>query len=112
MEISFKTPKLAKLCSSRDSARRRWGTESGDKILRRLNEMKAADTLADLIKLPQANCHMLHGDLKGQWSVNLAFPYRLLFIPANEPLPLKHDGSVDTARVTAVMVSGVEDTHG
>jgi len=81
-------------------------------MLKRLNEMKAADTLADLMKLPQANCHLLHGDLRGQWSVDLAFPYRLLFVPADEPLPLKRDGSVDPAEVTAVMVLGVEDTHG
>jgi plasmid maintenance system killer protein len=112
LDISFKTRKLAKLCNSRDAARKKWGTERGDKVMQRLNEMRAADTLADLMRLPQAKCHSLRADLKGQWSVDLPYPYRLLFIPANDPLPLKADGSVDKMRVTAVVVLGVEDTHG
>lgn len=110
--ITFKSAKLAKLCSTISAARRKWGTERGDLVLQRLNEMRAADTLADLVKLRHIRCHLLTGDRKGQWSVDLTHPYRLLFKPGNDPIPAKSDGSVDEARVTEVVILGVEDTHG
>jgi plasmid maintenance system killer protein len=110
--ITFKSAKLAKLCSTISAARKTWGKERGEKVLQRLNEMKAADTLADLMKLRSVRCHPLVGDRKGQWSVDLTHPYRLLFKPGNDPVPAKGDGSVDEARVTEVVILGVEDTHG
>ncbi len=112
LEITFKSRKLAKQCNSRQAAQKKWGTMQGNKVLQRLNEMRAADTLADLGKLKYLRLHPLVGDRRGQWSVDVIHPYRLLFVPTNEPLPLKPDGSVDEAQVTAVEVQGVEDTHG
>jgi proteic killer suppression protein len=67
--------------------------------------------LEDLRDLPQARCHELHGKRKGQLSVDLDGPYRLVFKPANDPLPKKSDGGLDWTRVTAIMIIGVEDTH-
>ncbi len=109
--ITFKSIKLAKLCNSKKGAQREWGTEGGDKIVLRLQQMRSANTLADLIRLPQARCHLLHGNLKGYWSIDLAHPYRLIFEPADNPLPTRPDGSIDPARVTAVIIHGVKDTH-
>ena len=44
-------------------------------------------------------------------SANLDHPYRLIFRPAEEPVPVKEDGGLDWARVTAVVIIGIEDTH-
>jgi proteic killer suppression protein len=80
--------------------------------MQRLDEIRAANTLEDLRCLPQARCHELVGDRKGQVSVDLNHPYRLIFVPANDPAPTRPDGGLDWGRVTAVLILGVEDTHG
>ena len=56
--------------------------------------------------------HELHGDRDGQLSVDLDHPYRLIIQPANNPIPTKPDGGLDWARVTAILVVEVADTHG
>ena len=49
---------------------------------------------------------------KMQLSVDLDGPYRLLFKPANTPVPLREDGGLDWSRVTAITILGITDTHG
>ena len=62
--------------------------------------------------LPQAYCHELTADRKGQLAVKLDKGYRMVFEVANEPLPLKTDGGLDWNQVTAVRVLKLaEDYH-
>jgi plasmid maintenance system killer protein len=112
MELSFTTRKMQKTCSSDKAMRRRWGPALAQKLEQRLAELKAADSLADLSRLPPARCHELTGDRAGQLSVDLAHPYRLLFQPANHPVPRKDDGGLNWKGVTKVVVLEVCDTHG
>ena len=56
-------------------------------------------------------CHELTGGRKGQLSVDLEHPYRLIFIPNHEPIPRKPDGGLDWKLVTSIMIIGIEDTH-
>jgi proteic killer suppression protein len=53
----------------------------------------------------------LSGDRGGQLSVDLEHPYRLLFIPANDPIPVKQDGGLDWAKVTEIEIVEIVDTH-
>jgi hypothetical protein len=55
--------------------------------------------------------HELKGDRKGQLSVDLNHPYRLLFGPGHEPIPVLAVGGLDWTKVTRIKISGVEDTH-
>lgn len=80
-------------------------------IRRRLDDLRAAKMLADMRCLP-GRCHELHGDRKGQLSLDLKHPYRFLFKPAMNPIPLKSDGGLDWTLVTSVEILEVEDTHG
>jgi proteic killer suppression protein len=48
----------------------------------------------DISRLPPARCHELTGNRSGQLSVDLEYPYRLLFIPANEPIPIHPHGGL------------------
>ncbi len=61
---------------------------------------------------PPRRCHALKGNKKGQLSVDLDHPYRLLFKPINDPIPTRPDGGLDWSNVTAIAIKGVEDTHG
>jgi plasmid maintenance system killer protein len=112
MDILFKNHKLMKQCNSRALLVRAFGPNCSKLIRRRLDEFAAANCLEDIRFLPQARCHELKGDHAGNLSVDLEHPYRLIFCPANEPVPKKPDGGLDWAGVTAIEIIGVEDTHG
>ncbi|GAB6144210.1 hypothetical protein JCM12294_16480 [Desulfocicer niacini] len=74
-------------------------------------ELSAAETLTDITRLPPARCHELTGNRKGQLSVDLEHPYRLLFIPAHNPIPELKDGGLDWSSVSEVEIIGIDDTH-
>jgi hypothetical protein len=43
--------------------------------------------------------------------VDLEHPYRLLFIPADDPIPFKKYGGIDLVLVTEIEIIEIEDTH-
>jgi len=71
------------------------GAKNAGKLKQRLMELGAADTLADISHLPPARCHELTGKDAGIFSVDIENPYRLLFISADDPVPLLADGGID-----------------
>lgn len=111
MQVYFSTKKLQKACNTSVAAVREFGRERGAKLMQRLGELAAANSLNDISRLPPARCHELTGDRKGQLSVDLGHPYRLIFIPANEPIPKKNDGGLDWSAVTEIEVIEVGDPH-
>jgi len=59
-----------------------------------------------------ARCHPLRGNLKGLYAVDLIHPYRLLFKPDHEPLPLLNDGGLDITKVTQIIITELKiDYH-
>jgi plasmid maintenance system killer protein len=112
MNIIFKTGKFKKQCNSKMQLVRAYGSRRAALILQRLDELYAAETLETFRFLPQARCHELKGNYEGLLSVDLDHPYRLLFKPANNPVPRKPDKGLDWSGVTEIEIVGVEDTHG
>lgn len=110
MRVYFKTTKLQKQCSVDREMRKAFSTKMCKKLQQRLAELGAADTLDDLSHLPPTRCHELT-NRGGVFSVDLEHLMRLLFIPADDPVPLKKDGGIDLTRVTEVEVIAIEDTH-
>ena len=110
MDILFKTDSLRDRCSVWKKAVRAWGQPRAKLIRRRLDQLRAADVLAVMRRLP-GRCHELKGDRKLQISLDLDGPYRLIFEPADNPAPLKEDGGLDWEAVTSVRILGIEDTH-
>ena len=102
---------MQKLCSVSREAQRHLGARRGRRLQQRMMELKAATSLEDISRLPPARCHELTGNRKGQLSVDLEHPYRLLFIPANNPIPETEDGGLDWSEVTEIEIIGVVDTH-
>lgn len=114
MDISFKNKKLEKRFNEAKQLKRIHGRLRAEKISLRLKELRAAISLMDFWppKSGPTRCHELtEGERKGQLSVDLDHPYRLVFVPSNVPVPLKPDGGLDWKQVTAIMIIGVEDTH-
>lgn len=111
MLIFFRSKKLQKTCSQQREMQKQWGQGMARKLQQRLMELKAAETLADISHLPPPRCHELSGNRAGQFSVDLEHPYRLLFIPADDPVPFRKDEGIDLARVREIEIIGIEDTH-
>jgi len=111
MDILFKTKKFQKECNKQKTLVRVYGQRRAKLIRRRLDELMAATTLDDIRRLPGPRCHELKGNRAGQLSVDLDYPYRLIFEPANDPLPKNAHGGLDWKRITAIEITGIEDTH-
>lgn len=111
MDIYFKTKKLQKICSKEKAAIKELGPKRAKKLMQRMMELLAAEFLSDISIYPPARCHELIGDRKGQLSVDLGHPYRLLFIPADDPVPYKKEGGLDRTAVSSIEIIEIADTH-
>jgi len=110
VDIIFESTRFHGECNDQRQLIKRHGAEQAKRITLRLTALRAARCLEDMRHAP-GRCHELRGDRAGVLSLDLTHPYRLLFTPAHNPLPLKPDGGLDWAAVTAVTIIGVEDTH-
>jgi len=113
LDISFKSTRLGKELNEGKRLEKVHGSIRAKKIRIRLSELRAALTLYAFWppKSGPSRCHELTGERKGQLSVDLDHPYRLIFVPNHNPIPLKPDGGLDWKQVTAIMITGIEDTH-
>jgi plasmid maintenance system killer protein len=110
MDLTFKKQKFKEECNNQRLLERKNGKERAKRIRRRLDDLRAANVLEDMRNLP-GRCHELKGDRAGQLSLDLDHPYRLIFEPGNEPVPIKPDGGIDWKMVTVIRIIGIEDTH-
>jgi len=110
LEIGFQTAKLKKECDDFKLLRKAYGEHRAKLIRRRLDAILAAVVLEDLRNTP-GRLHELKGNRQGQLSLDLDGPYRLILVPAHNPVPLRDGGGMDWSQITAVTVLGIEDTH-
>ena len=109
LKILFRSPKDAKLFNTHRLLVRRYGACLAEKIRTRLDDLQAAIILEDMRYI--GRCHELRGNRAGQLSLYLVHPQRLVFKPADQPIPIRPDGGLDWKRVTSVLILGVEDYH-
>lgn len=110
MNISFKSKKLQDICNSDKELGKKYGKVCARKIRARLDDLLAAPNLEVFRNLP-GRCHELKGDRKGQLSLDLEHPLRLIFEPDGDNVQMKEDGGLDWSSVKATVILGVEDTH-
>jgi toxin HigB-1 len=111
VDIVFLDARDAAKFNSLKELSRSYGAENARRILRRLDELRAAANLETIRSLP-GRCHELKHDRAGQLAIDVRHPYRLIFEPANELVPRKTDGGLDWAGVTTIKILEVEDYHG
>lgn len=109
--MTWASRQLERKCSSDAQGRRHWGAEQWAVLKRRLASLVAAPTLEAMAGIP-GNCHPLTEDRPGQFAMDLRGPYRLIFRPDHEPVPLKDDGGIDPSQVTRISILEVVDYHG
>ncbi len=108
MEITFSDGKLQKLCERQAVAQKQLGQVCARKLRSRLADLDAADSVQDLVA---GRPHPLKGDRAGQFALDLQGANRLVFKPANDPIPYKDDGSIDWSKVTHVCIVLIGDYH-
>ena len=71
-----------------------------NKIKLRINEIRASDSVEEIIQYQIGRCHALVGDRFGEYAVDLVQPFRLIFI--------KDD---DTKQIKVVKIMEIIDYH-
>jgi len=108
VEVFFESKHLASACSSRKASVQTFGVERAQKLERRLQQLRAVESLDDLRHAP-GRCHELIADRAGSLSLDLDHPYRLIFRPT---LPNSNrDGGLEWSDVDSVTVIEISDTH-
>ena len=87
------------------------GAQRARLLKQRLTEIEASSTLAVLKLIPGPRLHPLKGNRKGQLSVDLDHPYRLIFVPNHDPVPELKSGGYDWSKITVITIIGIADTH-
>ena len=111
MDVRFSMTKLQKICNSDANMKAEFGPQMARKLQQRLMELKAANTLDQISRVPPPRCHEHTGNNKGKLTVDLIHPYRLFFRPNHDPVPVKADGGLDWEKVTSIVILGVDDPH-
>ena len=84
------------------------GNAGARKLQTRLAELMAVVSVNELIA---GHPHPLKGDRAGQFAVSLEGGKRLVFEPANDPIPKTHDDAIDWTSVTIVRIAFIGDYH-
>lgn len=106
MEVSLKSKKLRKCCEDIDEARRKYGDVQARVLIRRIGQLRANETLADVTTIPQVRLHALKQNRKGQFAVHLKHPYRLIFVPDQDQFDMN-----DWSTIRSIKIIEVDDYH-
>lgn len=90
MEITYKTKKIAKICTSAEEAEKKYNLAMAKKIDQRIGELIATDTVELLIENRIGRCHPLTGSRKGQYALDLVHPFRLVFEKQGDKIQIAH----------------------
>lgn len=99
VDIVFGSAKIRKKCKNPQG-----------KLKRRLDDIRAAESMAVLMKLP-GRCHPLGDNRKGQWAMDLEHPLRFIFKPILDEAENNQD-RLQLDKISAIEVIGIEDYHG
>ena len=67
------------MCTIASVAERKYGFQMAEKIQMRIDQIKAADSVEEMIQFKIGRCHPLHQNRKNQYAVDLVHPMRLVF---------------------------------
>lgn len=111
MELQFRSQRLQRACAEESESNRLWGAEGARIVQRRLVQLAAAETLAVIATLRPAMLAALSGSRDGQFSIEALPLAPIILEPWHDPVPISPDGRVDRAKVTAVCILAIGDSH-
>lgn len=114
MNISFSSNKLQKQLSDEKEMKKAFGVLRSKRLKIVMATLSAARSLAIFAPpySPPHRCHELIGDRKGQLTMDLGHPYRLVFVQNETPKPVNEFGGLDWSKVGSILIIEIADTHG
>ena len=79
MKIEYRNRSIEKVCTDASVAEKKYGFEMAEKIQLRIDQIRAAATVEEMIRFKIGRCHPLQGNRKNQYAVDLVHPQRLVF---------------------------------
>lgn len=79
MRVTYKNKRIERICTNASEAEKRHGARMAEKIHQRIDELSAAETVELMIQFHIGRCHVLKGNRKEQYALDLVHPYRLIF---------------------------------
>ena len=110
MEIFYANSRIEKICTNDKVALKELGRDGANALRTRLKQMLEAENL-EALRFAAGSWHELVGDRKGELACRVTGRVRLIFMPANDPVPIKPDGGLDWSEVAAVVNLEIVDYH-
>lgn len=110
MEILYSNNKLKKQITDLRELDKAFG-QLARQINKRVSELTSCDNLSIMKLFPQAKCHELSGNRKGQLAIKVSGNFRIIFIPNHNPVPEKEDGGMNWVEITSITIIEVSDYH-
>ena len=110
MEISYANRRIEKICTDEKVARKELGVAGAKALKLRLEQMRYAKNL-ETLRFAPGDWHELTGNRKGELACSLRGLDRLVFTPANDPVPTRPSGGLDWTQVTAIINLEIIDYH-
>lgn len=79
MEIRYANKKIDAVCTDAAAAKKAYNKNMAEQIQKRIDQIKAASSVEELIQYRIGKCHMLKGNREGQYAMHLTEPWRLVF---------------------------------
>ena len=111
MQVTYKNKKLQKYAEDARFSVQKLGQRRSELYLQRIADLLAAETLEDVRNLP-GRYHELIGERKSQWACDLDHPYRLIFVPHEDPIPTNSDGQYIWIEIKGVEIIDIDNYHG
>lgn len=110
MRVEYPDERSRNLFTDSKKLVRTYGQRNARLIMIRLDDLRDAETLADVSPYPPPRRHKLV-QRKEEYAVSIEHPFRLVFTPA-EFSEKDERGHFDIQKVQCVVVLRVEDYHG
>ena len=104
MKIYYSSKKLEKILTNQRQIRKEYGF-CYSKLINRLSELEAANSLIDIPIYPPPRRHKLSGDRKTCWGIDCSKNYRIVVEPQGE-----YDIE-DLSTISAITIIRIEDYH-
>lgn len=108
--ILFFDESLAQACYNERAGIRRWGKDRAAVIRRRITQIMAAPSLADLDRMGPLS--LQPGPGSDQVHIDASAPQRIVLLPHHDPMPRHGDGQLVYADVTHVCILDICELHG
>ncbi len=79
MDVEYKNKSIEKVCTDASISGKKYGNDNAEKIQLRIDQIKAAESVEQMMQFHIGRCHPLKYDRKGQYAVDLIHPKRLVF---------------------------------